>query len=182
MHTILPLLSSELKVITAVHGALTLRLLFLSLVHLPAMHGDRCHSFTTIPGLREGRCPKQGHSASKCWERPLPQACLTHGHRSSPVLWPWAECFHTIYPSFWGWLNEQNQSVKLGRGWDRVRAKRGGYLGPEGSELTQLWSSHNTPQTLIPRTLQPTSCYMYTNCCLCASRMDVIWALHRKCV
>lgn len=63
MHTILPFLSSELKVITAVYGALTLRLLFLSLVHLPARRGGRCHSFTTTLGLREGRCPKQGRSA-----------------------------------------------------------------------------------------------------------------------
>lgn len=178
MHTILPFLSSELRVITAVYGALTLRLLFLSLVHLPARRGGRCHSFTTILGLRESRCPKQGRSA---------------GTASTPGLTdPGAQEFPgsmalgrmlSYHPPLVLRLAERAEPVRqVGKRLGQREGQARRVTQPGGSELTRLWSSRSTALPLIPCTLQPTSCYMYTNCCLCASRMDVIWAAHRKCV
>ena len=186
----LPFISSELKVIIAVYGALTLRLLFLSLFHLPGVRGGRYHysSFIRIPRLREGRCPEQGHLASKCWEQTPPQAWLT-------VLWPWAERFLTIYPLIlrnWGWLNRQNQSIKSGRGWERVEAKSG-EPRPGWSELIRLWGLHSTSQpsllTSVPCTLQPNlllhvhrllstyiwaGCYLGTAQRLCTNKKTIL--------
>ena len=144
MHTILPFLSSELKVITAVYGALILRLLFLSLVHLPAGCGGRSHSFTTTLGLREGRCPKQGCSAGTASTPGLTDP----GAQEFPSSMALGRMLSYHLPLILR-LAEQAEPVRqVGKrlGQSEGQARR---VTPGGSELTQLWSSCNTARPAV---------------------------------